>query len=90
MKSSTVKAVRYGGALLFAITLAGCGSSSEGGSFLGGLIQGGGSASNECVRDRSSCMHEGRCEQGERAYAESEAKRLNRAQLERLRRLAVK
>jgi len=35
-------------------------------------------------------MHEGRYEQGERAYAEDEARRLNKAQLERLRRLAVK
>lgn len=40
----------------------------------------------DCYGNRSSCMYEGRYESGERAYAEEEAKRLNRAALQRLRR----
>ncbi len=40
---------------------------------------------NPCTWNRSSCMHEGSYEPGERHYAEQEAKRLNRAQIERLR-----
>ncbi|WP_419761609.1 hypothetical protein [Achromobacter pulmonis] len=35
---------------------------------------------------RSSCIYEGKYEAGERDYAEDEAKRLNRAEMERLRR----
>ncbi len=34
---------------------------------------------NECKWNRSSCMHEGSYEPGEREYAEQEAKDLNRA-----------
>lgn len=45
---------------------------------------------NECKRNPSSCMYEGSYEPGERDYAEQEAKRLNRASLERLRRGAIK
>lgn len=40
----------------------------------------------ECSWNRSSCMYEGPYEPDERAYAEQEAKRLNRAALDRLRR----
>ncbi|MFW7343552.1 hypothetical protein V0R37_18665 [Pollutimonas sp. H1-120] len=50
---------------------------------------GAGSASSgdgACRWNRSSCMHEGRYEPGERDYAEEEAKRLNQAQSARLRR----
>jgi len=42
--------------------------------------------SNECKWNRSSCMHEGAYESGERSYAEQEAKRLNQAALKRMRR----
>ncbi|SHI22931.1 hypothetical protein [Pollutimonas bauzanensis] len=42
--------------------------------------------SNECKWNRSSCMYEGRYEPGEEGYAEQEAKDLNRAASERLRR----
>ncbi len=82
---------RYGSVALLALLVSGCGSSSDGGGiFSTGPFSGPSTVSNECKRDRSSCMHEGRYEQGERAYAEDEARRLNKAQLERLRRLAVK
>ncbi|MFA1682466.1 MULTISPECIES: hypothetical protein [Achromobacter] len=37
---------------------------------------------------RSSCLYDGKYEAGERDYAEDEAKRLNRAELDRLRRAA--
>ncbi|MCD0501667.1 hypothetical protein LPZ50_01465 [Bordetella petrii] len=40
---------------------------------------------NECTWYRSGCMYEGSYEEGEREYAEEEAQRLNRAQLQRLR-----
>ena len=40
----------------------------------------------ECRVSRSSCMYDGKYEAGERDYAEDEAKRLNRAEMERLRR----
>ncbi|HWK69842.1 MAG TPA: hypothetical protein VNS29_03285 [Burkholderiaceae bacterium] len=43
------------------------------------------SGSGACAWNRSSCMHEGRYEQGERDYAEEEARRLNQAQAARLR-----
>lgn len=41
---------------------------------------------NECKWNRSSCMHEGSYEPGERDYAEQEAKRLNQAASRKLRR----
>lgn len=36
---------------------------------------------NECTWNRDACMYEGAYEPGEEAYAEKEARRLNRAQL---------
>lgn len=47
-------------------------------------------AQNECIRNRASCMYEGSYEKGERYFAEEEARRLNQASLERLRRMSVK
>lgn len=44
------------------------------------------SLGGECVWNRSSCMYEGKYEQGEEDYAESEAKRLNKNSADRLRR----
>ncbi|PLC55074.1 hypothetical protein CR155_05095 [Pollutimonas nitritireducens] len=41
---------------------------------------------NECTWNRSSCMHEGSYEPGEREYAEQEAKDLNKASSKKLRR----
>lgn len=39
---------------------------------------------NECTFSFGGCMYEGSYEPGEEKYAEEEAKRLNRQQLERL------
>ncbi|AOB29717.1 hypothetical protein AKI39_01995 [Bordetella sp. H567] len=39
-----------------------------------------------CASNRRKCIYEGSYESGERNYAEQEAKRLNMAELERLRR----
>ena len=44
------------------------------------------SGGGDCGWNRRGCIYEGAYEPGERGYAESEAKRLNQAQLERLRR----
>ncbi|WMD21576.1 hypothetical protein RAS12_04155 [Achromobacter seleniivolatilans] len=44
------------------------------------------SRSSECSWYRSSCIHEGSYEPGEESYAEEEAKRLNKASSDRLRR----
>ncbi|KOF54387.1 MULTISPECIES: hypothetical protein [unclassified Achromobacter] len=43
--------------------------------------------SDECRGNRSRCLYEGSYEPGERDYAEEEAKRLNRAESARLRRV---
>ena len=40
---------------------------------------------NECRWNRSGCLYDGKYEAGEKEYAEEEAARLNRQQLERLR-----
>jgi hypothetical protein len=44
------------------------------------------SLGGECRWYRSSCMYDGKYEPGEEDYAESEAKRLNKASTDRLRR----
>lgn len=43
---------------------------------------------NECRLNPESCMYDGQYEAGEREYAEREARRLNKASAERLRRSA--
>ncbi len=45
--------------------------------------------SNACRVNPQSCMYDGQYEPGERQFAEAEARRLNQAQVERLRRLAL-
>lgn len=81
---------RCGVVLFFVVLVSGCASSDEG-FFSSGESRGSGTqASSECRRDATRCIYKGRYEQGERAYAEREAKRLNHAQLERLRRMAAK
>lgn len=79
------------GITLFLVALvSGCSLFGGGGS--SGSINsstGSGSASSgggDCGWNRRSCIYEGAYEPGERGYAELEAKRLNQAQLERLRR----
>jgi hypothetical protein len=42
--------------------------------------------SDECGASRSKCMYEGAYEPGEQGYAEMEAKRLNQAESQRMRR----
>lgn len=44
------------------------------------------SLTNECRWYRSSCMYDGKYEPDEEDYAEAEAKRLNKASTDRLRR----
>ncbi len=73
---------RYGAALFLAALVAGCSSMGSGHSSGPGVSDRGG---NECQRNRNSCLYEGSYEQGERNYAEQEAKRLNQASLEKLR-----
>ncbi|CAB3627702.1 hypothetical protein [Achromobacter pulmonis] len=54
--------------------------------FLAALSSGCSSIIGECGLVRSSCMYEGKYEQGEEDYAEAEAKRLNKQSTDRLRR----
>lgn len=74
---------RCGAAVLLVGLISACsvggGSSSVGGSSAA-------HRSSDCYANRSGCIYEGRYESDERAYAEEEAKRLNRAALQRLRR----
>lgn len=81
---------RRGVALLFIALVAGCSSSgpkasdrssSSSSSSYSSTARAGG----ECA-SRSKCLYNGAYESGERDYAEAEAKRLNLAELERLRR----
>lgn len=82
------------GALVFlGLVLAGCSSSGPGlfsprasGAGASGPVAG----SEQCRVNPRSCIHKGQYESGERAYAEYEAARLNQAELERLRRNAVR
>ncbi|MDS1142005.1 hypothetical protein RE432_16300 [Pusillimonas sp. SM2304] len=69
---------RCGMALFFAALVSGCSSVAPASS----------ERPNACTWNRSSCMYEGKYEPGEEAYAEQEAKRLNRAAVSKLRRSA--
>lgn len=73
---------RCAGVTFVIALLAGCGSSNPGGSGSSAALV----RSEECLRNRSQCIYEGSYEKGERAYAEEQARRLNRAQSARLRR----
>ncbi|MGE4450799.1 hypothetical protein [Castellaniella sp.] len=73
--------IRCGIALLFAALVSGC--FGGGGPPARQTDRGG-----DCQWNRSRCLYEGSYEPGERDYAEQEAKDLNRAALERLRRNA--
>ncbi len=79
---------RCGAALFFVALVAGCSSSKpttqEKASMSSATPA---RASNECKANRKQCLHEGSYDVGERAYAEDEAKRLNLAESQRLRRL---
>lgn len=54
--------------------------------FLAVLSSGCAKVVGECGWVRSSCMYDGKYEQGEEDYAEAEAKRLNKQSTDRLRR----
>ncbi|WP_338879380.1 hypothetical protein WHX56_25935 [Achromobacter veterisilvae] len=76
---------RFGAALCLAALVSGCSSIGLGKP----ERQTSSSASKvsaECQLSRSKCLYEGAYESGERDYAEEEAKRLNLAEVERLRR----
>jgi len=62
-------------ALVSGCSMIGSGSSGPGGGHV-----------DECKWNRSRCLYEGSYEPGERDYAEQQAKRLNQAASERLRR----
>ena len=82
-----LKPVRYGLSVMFCVLISGCSSLVP--DFLSPGPSGSGSqtGSNECSWNPRSCIHEGSYEANERDYAEQEAARLNRAQLDRLRRM---
>lgn len=79
---------RGGLLLLLAALMSGCSSSSPLNVWSAPAASGPAASrvSLECRVSRSSCMYDGKYEAGERDYAEDEAKRLNRAEMERLRR----
>lgn len=68
-------------ALSLCVFVAGC--SSPGPRRGGQSYQG--SATNPCRLDPSSCAYDGQYEPDEKAYAEREARRLNQAEVRRLR-----
>ncbi len=83
---SVLRFSRLGAAVAFSILISGCSILGFGDS---------GSAShnagyNECRFNPSQCMYNGPYEPGERQYAEEEARRLNRASLEKLRRSGIR
>ncbi|MFY3306862.1 hypothetical protein [Achromobacter ruhlandii] len=82
---------RGGPLLLLAALMSGCSSSSSPvNPWSSPAAPGSGPDSSrvslECRVSRNSCLYNGKYEVGERDYAEEEAKRLNRAEMERLRR----
>lgn len=83
----TIQAFARCGAVLFlAAIVAGCSSSNPPASADRGdarVVV----TSSQCQWDRSSCIYKGRYEPDERAYAEDEARRLNQASIDRLRRM---
>jgi len=86
---------RCGALLLLATSLAGCAwLHHETPTAAGAAGPDGANSSNDgktsakkvdCKRNRSSCLYKGSYESGERAYAANAARRLNQAELERLR-----
>jgi hypothetical protein len=75
---------RFGAALCLAAVVSGC--SSLGLGTPERQTSSASRVSDECKASRSKCLYEGAYESGERNYAEEEARRLNLAEIERLRR----
>lgn len=67
--------LRCGAALSLLALISGCSSGPASSSRL----------LNECTWNRSGCMYEGSYEDNEEEYAEEEARRLNKAQMRKLR-----
>lgn len=67
--------------------VAGCSSTVA--SLFGDNDQAAYTRSGECAVNRSRCIYEGSYDAGERDYAEEQARRLNQAQLERLKRMSL-
>ncbi|KNE25063.1 MULTISPECIES: hypothetical protein [Achromobacter] len=75
-------------ALMLAGLVAGCSSILPGSSEPASAAASERVVSDNCKFLRSRCIHEGSYDAGERDYAELEARRLNQAELQRLRRMA--
>lgn len=81
----SINTLSYCGLALFLVALvSGCSSSTSPGASSRNLTPP--RVADECKGNRSRCLYDGAYEPGERAYAEQEAKRLNLAEAERLRR----
>src|SRR3546814_14698984 len=87
---SIQKLIRCGLVLGLAAAVSGCSLLGLGDSDHEQSVGGGAPHSSACAWSPDRCMYEGQYEPGEAAYAEQEARRLNRAALERLRRSAVR
>lgn len=72
--------------LVLAVVAAATGCSSTRGPATSERVLSPSQASSECRWNRSKCLYDGKYEAGERDYAEQEARRLNLAEAERLRR----
>lgn len=85
---SIITISRCGAALFFVALAAGCSSSKPSAADKASMSEATPArASNECKANRRKCLHEGSYDVGERDYAEDEARRLNLAEAQRLRRL---
>jgi hypothetical protein len=71
---------RWGSVLFLAGLVAGCSTPGSSPSRLSG------SSDNPCRLNQASCNYNGQYEPGERDYAEQEARRLNQAEVQRLKR----
>lgn len=85
---------RYGVVIMLAALASGCSSTRPGASPSAGSSSTSAArervVTDDCKWLRSRCIYEGSYDAGERNYAEQEAKRLNTAELERLRRAFAK
>ena len=80
---------RYGAALCLAMLVAGCSmfGSDKPQAQSQRQTSSASKVTAECKANRKKCLYEGAYESGERDYAEDEARRLNLAEVERLRRM---
>lgn len=77
------RVVRYVAPLAVAVLVSGCFSGPSGSTAAYDPVM---ERRDDCRWNRSSCIYEGSYESGEADYAVEEARRLNRASIERLRR----